>query len=485
MDRINRIDKSKYTEAQIKSIRMAYNALSDLAKSLVTNLHILIDAENYVIYQNTVVKQAKLDANAFDLHMDTVTRNSSTAEIAKARSLYNNLSAEAKRHVTTLEKLVRLETMWNDPQYIELVYTYYPDYVNAVKPGAIVVEKPKHDPLYIPDDSTQIPSSVATSVPKTASWSQYETMTYQNGRYTTQITSTQVKNIADRNMRLKAGDVDIVIPTSEIQSATAAMGVALNIVNNQLNIQFTEGNNVKNFSSYVEIHVPMSTLKGNTSQIIERVTTTGSSPASFKVDGSNFIIRTTSGGTFKVTTGDIRYTDIQNNTQGNAIRELAKRGITFNTTNRLVQSYKQVNKLDVMTMIASAMDLSSNSKSKYMDLENAQHLKHAQGLLEAGIMSGATSSRFSPTATVTKQEAAIIIANMYRYLNQDLSKVYNELTSNYRDIANLTLEARQSIAILELFGVVDGTGAFNPTQTLSRGEFAELFYKALSAIDYL
>lgn len=100
-------------------------------------------------------------------------------------------------------------------------------------------------------------------------------------------------------------------------------------------------------------------------------------------------------------------------------------------------------------------------------------------------MSGSTSSRFNPTALMTKQEAAIIIANMYRYLNQDLSKVYNELTSNYRDIAGLTLEARQSIAILELFGVVDGTGAFNPTQTLSRGEFAKLFYKALSAIDYL
>ncbi|WP_336046586.1 S-layer homology domain-containing protein [Solibacillus ferritrahens] len=485
MDRINRIDKTKYTEAQIKSIRMAYNALSDLAKSLVTNLYLLIDAENHVIYQNTVVKQAKLDANAFDLYMDTITRNSTTQEIARARSLYNNLAAEAKRHVTTLEKLVRLETMWNDPQYLELVYTYYPDYVHAVKPGAIVVEKPTYDPLYIPDDSIRTPSSMATKVPKTANWTQYETMTYQNGRYTTQITSTQVKNIADRNMRLKAGDVEIIIPTSEIQASTAAIGVALNITNNQLNIQFTEGNHAKTFSSYVEIRVPISTLKANASQIIERVTATGTSPASFKVDGSNFIIRTTSGGTFKSTTSDIRYTDIQNTAQGNAIRELAKRGITFNTTNRLVESYKQVNKLDAMTMIASALDLSGNSKSEYLDLENTKQSQLAQGLLEAGIMSGATSSRFNPTAPITKQEAAIIIANIYRYLNQDLSKGYNDLTSNYRDIANLSFEARQSISILEQFGVVDGTGAFNPTQTLSRGEFAELFYKALSAIDYL
>lgn len=481
MDRIKRIDKTKYTEAQIKSIRLAYNSLSDFAKSFVTNLYLLIDGENYIIYQNTVVKQAKLDANAFDVYMNDISRSSTTQEIARARSLYNNLSAEAKRHVTALEKLVRLETMWRDPDYIELVYTYYPDYIHEIKPGGVVIEKPTYDPLYIPDDSA---STVATT-PKTANWSQYETMTYQNGRYTTQITASQVKNIADRNMRLKAGDIEIVIPTSEIQSSAATVGVSVNVTNNQLHIQFTEGNRAKTFEGTVEIHIPVAKLKANTSQVIQRVLSTGTSPAAFKVDGSKFIIRTVTGGTFKASNSRVIYTDIPNNDQGRAIRELTKRGILFNTKSRLVQSYKQVSKLDAAVMIASALDVSSNNKSKYLDIANTQQLKLVQGLLEAGIMSGATSSRFAPNATVTKQEAAIIIANMYRYLNQDLAKAYNELNFSYSDIANLTLEARQSIAILELFGVVDGEGSFNPEKTLSRGEFAELIYNALIAIDYL
>lgn len=481
MDRIKRIDKTKYTEAQIKSIRLAYNSLSDFAKSFVINLYLLIDGENYIIYQNTVVKQAKLDANAFDVYMNDISRSSTTQEIARARSLYNNLSAEAKRHVTALEKLVRLETMWRDPDYIELVYTYYPDYIHEIKPGRVVIEKPTYDPLYIPDDSA---STVATT-PKTANWSQYETMTYQNGRYTTQITASQVKNIADRNMRLKAGDIEIVIPTSEIQSSAATVGVSVNVTNNQLHIQFTEGNRAKTFEGTVEIHIPVAKLKANTSQVIQRVLSTGTSPAAFKVDGSKFIIRTVTGGTFKASNSRVIYTDIPNNDQGRAIRELTKRGILFNTKSRLVQSYKQVSKLDAAVMIASALDVSSNNKSKYLDIANTQQLKLVQGLLEAGIMSGATSSRFAPNATVTKQEAAIIIANMYRYLNQNLAKAYNELNFSYSDIANLTLEARQSIAILELFGVVDGEGSFNPEKTLSRGEFAELIYNALIAIDYL
>ncbi|MGE7983140.1 S-layer homology domain-containing protein [Solibacillus sp. NPDC093137] len=482
MDRIKRIDKTKYTEAQIKSIRLAYNSLSDFAKSFVTNLNILIDGENYIIYQNTVVKQAKLDANAFDVYMNDISRSSTTQEIARARSLYNKLSAEAKRHVTALEKLVRLETMWRDPHYIELVYTYYPDYIHEIKPGGVVIDKPAYDPLYIPDDSA---STVATTIPKTANWSQYETMTYQNGQYTTQITASQVKNIADRNMRLKAGDIEIVIPTSEIQSSAATVGVSVNVSNNQLHIQFTDGNRAKTFESTVEVHVPVAKLKANTSQVIQRVLSTGTSPASFKVDGSKFIIRTVTGGTFKASNSQVIYTDIPNNDQGRAIRELTKRGILFNTKSRLVQSYKQVSKIDAAVMIASALDVSSNTKSKYLDIANTQQLKLVQGLLEAGIMSGATSSRFAPNVSLTKQEAATIIANMYRYLNQDLAKAYNELNFSYPDVTNLTLEARQSIAILELFGVVDGAGPFNPEKTLSRGEFAELFYNALIAIDYL
>lgn len=483
-DRINRITSS-YTEAQIKNIRMAFNALSELAKTYITNLQKLIDAENNIIYQNTVVKQAKLDANAFDVYMNDINRNSTTAEIAKARAYYNRLSGEAKKHVTTYEKLVRLETMWKDPEYLDLVFTYYPEYIHAVKPGAIVVQKPTYDPLYIPDDSATTPtypsSSVATN--PVASWSAYETMRYQNGRYTTTISSTQVKNIADRNMRLKADNIEIVIPTADLKASTATVGVSINVSNDQLNIQFTEGNNAKYFSDYVEIHVPFSALKGNASQIIERVSAFGSA-ASFKVDGSTFIIRTKSSGTFRTATVTT-YNDIPSGEQGTAIRELAKRGIQFDTTSRLSQSYKQVTKMDVALMIATALDLSSNAKSKYLDLESDLHVKRAQGLLEAGIMSGATSARFNPNGTITKQEAAIIIANMYRYLNQDLAKAYNNLNLNYGDIANLTLEARQSIAILELFGVVSGTGSFEPTEQLTRGEFAEIIYKALTAIDYL
>ncbi|MCH7320257.1 S-layer homology domain-containing protein [Solibacillus sp. MA9] len=479
-DRIDRITSS-YTEAQIKNIRNAYNALSQLAKEYVTNLQKLIDAEKNIIYQDTVVKQAKLDANAFDVYMNDINRNSTKAEIAKARAYYNSLSYEARKYVTTYEKLVRLETMWTDPKYIDLVYTYYPDYIHDIKPGGIVIEKPKYDSIYIPDDSET--GSSSSSITASTDWTTYETMKYQNGRYTTSITTTQAQSIKDRSKILKADDIEIIIPTADLYAATATVGVTVSVANNQLNIQFKEGKQAKIFSEYVEIHVPFSVLNGNASQIIERVSASNSS-ASFKIEGSNFIIRTKSSGIFKTATASV-YSDLPNNAQGTAMRELAKRGILFDTNLRLSQSYKQVTKFEVASMMATALDLSSSNQSSYQDVTNEQDLSHVQGLLEAGIMSGFTSSYFNGEGTVTKQEAAIMISNMYRYLNRDVSRAYSGFQTSFKDVSYLSLEARQSIAILELFGVVKATDSFEPTKQLTRGEFAELFYNALTAIDYL
>ena len=483
---VTRIDRitNNYTVLQINSIRIAYNALSSLAKFYVTNYQKLINAESNIIYQNTVVKQAKQDAAAFDAYMENVTRNSTTSEIAAARALYNRLSYEAKKHVETYTKLVRLETMWKDPEYLELVYTYYPDYINAIKPGGIEIKKPEYDSLYIPDDSES--KSVANYLPSEATWATYEDMTYQNGRYTTKITSTQVKNLSDRTLTLKAGDMEVVLPVADLKEASGTVGVTLSVSNQQLNIQLTEGSTTKAFSEYVEVRVPMSKLNGNKDKRIERVVSGVTSPASFKVEDASFVIRTKTSGTFKVAKTTVTYNDLGTSSAGKAIAELAKRGITYNTTTtRFVNISKTVSRADVATLIGDALDLSSTSKTKYKDLGTSLSSSRAQGLLDSGIMSGETSTNFGVHSNVTKQQAAIIIANMYRYLNQDLSMAYNDLQTNYTDVSALTYEARQSIAILELFGVADGYGKFNPNATLTRGEFAELLYKSLKAIDFL
>lgn len=482
IDRINRITNS-YTEAQIKDVRLAYNALSELAKSHVTNLQKLIDAERNIIYQNTVVKEAKLQAAAFDAYMANISRTSTTAEIAKARAYYNSLSYEAKRHVKTYEKLRRLETMWNDPDYLGLIFTYYPDYIHAIKPGGIELEKPEYDSLYIPDDS----NSFAYFEPD-ATWSPYEEMAYYNGRYTTKIEASQVKNVADKTMMLTAEGIEILIPTADIKGTSATVGVSMTVDNNKLVINFTEGRAEKVFSEFVEIRIPMRTLGGNSSMAVQRTDSNGTTPASYKVEGSNFVIRTKMGGTFTANTSKTTYSDLaSSSTSAMGIRELAKRGITYSTSGKSVIPNKSVTRADVATLLAKALDVSSTKATKYKDLKSVIPSRYVQGLLEAGVMSGVTAQQFSPHSAVSRQEAAIIIANMYRYLDQDLSLAYNELKTNFKDVSHLTYEARQSIAILELFGVVDGTASrnFNPEQKLTRAQFAEMLYKALNAIDFL
>lgn len=482
IDRIGRITNN-YSEAQIKDVRLAYNKLSELARSYVKNVQKLIDAEAYILYQNTVVKEAKLQAAAFDESMEKLNKNSSTSEIAKARAHYNSLSYEAKKHVKMYEKLRRLETMWNDPDYLGLIFTYYPNYIHAIKPGGIEVQKPVYDPLYIPDDS----SSPSTRPPG-GTWAPYEEMVYANGRYTATLTSTQATNVADKQMMLKAGDIEVFIPTADVMETTAAIGVSMTTQNNQLAISFTKGQSAKVFSQVVEIRVPMRLLGGNASMAVQRIVNNGTTPVSYKVDGSNYVIRTKTDGTFVARTGKTAYKDLAvANASTEGIRAFANRGITYVTSGNAVTPNKLVTRADAATLFAKALDVSSKKATDYQDLGKAVAKNEVQGLLEAGIMSGITTRQFSPNVEMNRQDVAVMIANMYRYLNSDLSFAYNELQSSFKDVAALSYETRQSIAILEHFGIAQGgpSAEFKPEQKLTRAEFAEMLYKALDAINYL
>lgn len=481
IDRINRITSS-YTEAQVKDIRLAYNELSQLAKTYVTNVSQLLNAESSLIYQNTVVKEAKLQAAAFDEYMEKVNKNSTTAEIAKARAAYNKLSYETKRHVTMYEKLRRLETMWNNKDYTDLVITYYPNYINAIKPGGIEIKNPTYENLYIPDDSDTI-----TSTKPGSSIAPFEEMTYLYGRYFTTLTPEQMKNVDDKNIMLKAKDIEILLPTNDVKKATGTVGVTVTNSNNELIIDFTEKYAAKYFSDYVEIRIPMNLLGGNTRNAISRVNGTELSPASYKVEGANYVIRTKYSGTFKITNYNVNYKDVEVASEKVALRELGRRGIMYPTTDLLVYPKKQLTRADAANLLVKALDIKSAKVSQYVDLGSTITTYQAQGLLESGIMSGLTNYYYNPNTTITRVEAAAIIANIYRYVNQDLTAAYSEKTTNFTDISGLSADARQNVLILEHFKVINTskTRLFNPYQVITRGEFAEFLYDALRVIDFL
>ena len=135
-------------------------------------------------------------------------------------------------------------------------------------------------------------------------------------------------------------------------------------------------------------------------------------------------------------------------------------------------------------MIARAANLTTSTTTSLTDVRNTANASLIEALNESGIMRGTTSTRFNMSGTVTREEASVILARLFRHLKMDVATMQNEQQTNYRDIANLSYESRRSIALMDLLEIFDGSAtAFNPTAKLTRGEFAKVLSKAMEAAE--
>lgn len=478
-DRIEKISDS-HTEAHIRAIRVAYEALSTLAKSFVTNLEKLEAAEAKLIYDSTTGKELRNEAAAFDAFMAKLDRKSDEDDIREARKHYNRLSEGAKQYVTSYNKLKRLEEMFSDKDYEDLFENYYPQYMDDPKPGGVEPTESIYDPLYISDEVTQY-----------FAYTEYEekNSTLISGGFI-KIDPAQLKHNTNKTITFTASNnVEITFPVAELKKASSTIGVTLKTDNGEIVVTFTENNRLRSFTDNVYITVPFSVLDATSGMKIESKTYSGEKvKAVYKIDGTKFIISTKQSGTFTASTAAANYTDLTDlsTSRKEAIRELAQRGITSGGTAALFQPKAAIVRKDVAAMIATALNLTTTATTKYTDVPNTANATAAQAVLEAGIMRGVTASSFRPNQELSREQAAVIVANVLRQQKVPVAQMTNPQTTSYSDAKDIkTYEGQQSIALLEIAGIVSGEGKFQPNAKMTRGEFAEWLYKALKKANAL
>lgn len=470
------------TEDQLKSIRIAYNALSTLAKSYVNNNGVLVKAENNLIYQNRVVKVAREQARAFDLYMEGIKGRSTITELANARSYYNGLSIEAKWYVTTYTKLVHLETMWSNPDYQNLYNNYYPHYADQQPSGGIEVKPNTHDLLYIPDAVVTVGAKSDAMV-----------MEYRNGEYAATVSASNVMNSPNSHLVLTASpNLEVALPMKDLKATNQVpISVGASLGYKSISIHFSQGTQPKTFSNFVEVKVPVDALDTKPNAAIFYKLPNGKlEPAIYQVRDGAFYIKSKVGGTFvaqltKITT--IRYTDTNSNANNQYIEELAKRSIISGARGTYFLPNQTITRGDLAIMVARAANLTSSSTSTFTDVRNTANANLIQALNETGIMRGTSDKYFSLYDTVTREEAAVIFARLFRYLGMDVATMKNEQHSSFIDIENLSYESRKSIALMEMLEIFDENSnhTFNPNEKLTRDQFAKILYKAMEAAELM
>lgn len=163
------------------------------------------------------------------------------------------------------------------------------------------------------------------------------------------------------------------------------------------------------------------------------------------------------------------FTDVNSNYK-DAVDYLVKNGIANGVSDSAFGTTQNITRGDAAVMIANAFKLdTANAKDQGFTDLNARVKGAVNAIVEAGYASGKTKTTFDPTANITRQEMAKIIANAYG-LKAEKNANFSDVNSNWIGYVSALKEA----------GITSGKTetTFAPTANLTRGEFALFLYRA-------
>ncbi|WP_050180109.1 S-layer homology domain-containing protein [Domibacillus robiginosus] len=143
-------------------------------------------------------------------------------------------------------------------------------------------------------------------------------------------------------------------------------------------------------------------------------------------------------------------------------------------------SYKPDNSVtreEFATFLARALQL-PEGPAKFKDVSPSSSLApYVNAAAAAGIINGGSDGNFSPKATITRQDMALMISNALKYLGKDAAYV----KPPFPDVDNLSSAYRTAIGKSVSLGIISGytDGRFGPLDNARRGQAAAFIYRML------
>ncbi|MEE1131690.1 MAG: S-layer homology domain-containing protein [Caryophanon sp.] len=164
------------------------------------------------------------------------------------------------------------------------------------------------------------------------------------------------------------------------------------------------------------------------------------------------------------------------------VQALYTAGITTGTTATTFAPQANMTRAQFAVMIARALDLSTKLAAAFTDIQGKWYAQDVQALAEVGIVTGKTASTFEPGATLTRQQAAVMLYRVLTYSGYTSTAT----TPTFSDTAKISDYAKPAFATLQQIGILTGDGnEAKPAQELTRGQMAKLLYLTLQVVNDL
>ena len=184
------------------------------------------------------------------------------------------------------------------------------------------------------------------------------------------------------------------------------------------------------------------------------------------------------------------FPDVTGHTNQPAIEALASRGIINGKSETSFDPDATMTRAEFATIVVNALGLPAKSSSPFTDLAvNAWYLSTVASAYHYEIVSGTSATTFNPSGTITRQEAAVMVARAAKLCGMDTGRTDAEIRDtlapfgDYRTVASW---ASSALAFCYDTGILDDSEFdIEPLTAIKRCEVAEMIYRMLGDANLL
>ena len=191
-----------------------------------------------------------------------------------------------------------------------------------------------------------------------------------------------------------------------------------------------------------------------------------------------------------VTAPGTTFSDVKNHANKAAIEALASRGIINGMGQGTFMPNKTMTRAEFAAIVTRALGLTAKDTKVFSDVPSSKWYAGYIGTANSsGIVNGVGSGKFNPDGTITRQEAAAMVARAAKLCGLDTSMdagATKDVLAQFGDYRSVASWAKESLAFCYYTNILDQSALkIEPTKAILRCEIAQMLYNMLTAAELI
>ena len=191
-----------------------------------------------------------------------------------------------------------------------------------------------------------------------------------------------------------------------------------------------------------------------------------------------------------VTAPGTTFSDVKNHANKAAIEALASRGIINGMGQGTFMPNKTMTRAEFAAIVTRALGLTAKDTKVFSDVPSSKwYAGYIGAAYSSGIVNGVGSGKFNPDGTITRQEAAAMVARAAKRCGLDTEMdagATKDVLAQFGDYRSVASWAKESLAFCYYTNILDQSALkIEPTKAILRCEIAQMLYNMLTAAELI